>query len=105
MSKSKHKRRQFSATFKSRAVRLAQASTRSVSQVARELQISEKTLHNWLRVAKGSADLSSGGSGTPDSGDRTADARITELEAELTRLRQRCAELRLAAVYLAEGES
>jgi transposase len=48
MAKKKSKRTQFSETFKIRAVNLAAASKQSVSQTARELGISEKTLHSWI---------------------------------------------------------
>lgn len=47
MSK-KRQRKVYSQTFKARAIKLAQHSDRSVSQVARELGIAEKTLLGWV---------------------------------------------------------
>jgi len=49
MSPKKQQRKQYSATFKDRAVKLSQQSDSSVSQVARELGVAEKL--GWVRRA------------------------------------------------------
>lgn len=81
----RNKRRHFSATFKARAVRLARSSSSSTAQVARELQISEKTLYNWLRAEAESQRTTAD---DQQSGQTLAEPRIAELEAELSRLRR-----------------
>lgn len=50
MTRKKRERKQYSETFKARAVKLASTSSSSVSKVARELGVAEKTLHCWVRA-------------------------------------------------------
>ena len=102
MRNKKRQRKMYSETFKARAVRLAKSSTRPVSQVARELQISEKTLHTWVRVAALSHRIEPE---STESSEAAAATKIANLESELARLKQRCAQLRMAAVCLADGEN
>ena len=50
MTRKKRERKQYSETLKARAVKLANASSSSASNVARELGVAEKTLHCHARV-------------------------------------------------------
>lgn len=69
--------------LRERAVRTALNGDRPVSQVARDLSINVKTLHNWLRRARA------------DTGIRTDIAASDEL-TELRELRREIKELRKA---------
>jgi len=46
---SKKSRRQYPEEFKKQAIEMAQAGSKSVSQVAADLGISENLLYNWIR--------------------------------------------------------
>ena len=61
--------------FRSEAVELVRSAGKSVVEVARDLGVSEQTLHNWLRQA----DLDTG---------RRHDGLTTAEREELTRLRR-----------------
>ncbi len=75
-------RRQFTDDFKSQAVVLAESV--GTAKAARQLDISAKTLANWLTTSR---------SGKPPSS--SARQPISELEAELARLRTENATLRM----------
>ncbi len=53
-------RRKFDRQFKNDAVRLVELSNRSVKQVAKELDISEATLSNWMYEARKAKRAASG---------------------------------------------
>lgn len=61
---------------------MALAGDKPVSQVARELEMSEKTLHNWLRLHR------------EKNGEAVATDLDTSVEAELKRLRKENAQLK-----------
>jgi transposase len=91
--------RKYTVEFRDAAVRQVLDGGRSLRQVARSLEMSAKTLANWVaRAKKGEALV------------RRAPSRpISEVEAELTRLRQENARLKLekeilkkAAAYFAK---
>ena len=75
-------RRQFTDDFKSQAVVLAESV--GTAKAARQLDISAKTLANWLTTSR---------SGKPPSS--SARQPISELEAELARLRAENAALKM----------
>lgn len=75
-TKSKRVRRKFTDEFKQRAVALVVEQGMSVAQVARDLELTESALHNWVRQAK------------IDRGKGPAGALTTEEKAELARLRK-----------------
>ena len=77
------KRRKFSAEFKEEAVRLVRESTKSLAQVARDLDLHETSLRNWVKQSD--VDRGKG----PEGALTTA-----ELE-ELRRLRRENRELRM----------
>ena len=73
---SKRKRRKFTAEYKAEVVRLVQTSGKSVGQVARELDLTETAVREWVRQARI---------------DEQRDPRgplTSEERAELTRLRR-----------------
>jgi transposase len=72
----KRKRRAFSEQFKADAVRLVKASDRGVGQVAKELDLTETALREWVK-----RDAVDAGKGPPD-------ALTTVEREELVRLRR-----------------
>ena len=68
--------RRYPEEFRQRAVELARLREKPVTQLARDLGVSEQTLHNWLKQA----DI--------DEGRR--EGLTTEERAELARLRRAC---------------
>jgi transposase len=91
--------RSYTSEFRLAAVQQVIDGQRSIPAVARSLEISPKTLENWvLRARKCKAPVGTAG-GKP----------VTELEAEVTRLRQEVVKLRMekeilkkAAAYFAK---
>ena len=84
-------RRQYSAEFKSEAVRLVRESGRSASEVANELGIGQPTLSRWVRAASSEEP-----------------AEVLDQRAEILRLKKQLKEvtqerdfLRDAAAYFA----
>lgn len=75
-TKPKRKRRSFTEEFKAGAVRLVLNESRSVPAVARDLDLTESSLRNWVEQAKTDA-----GRGKPG-------ALTTAERDELTRLRR-----------------
>jgi transposase len=51
----KRKRRSFNAEFKAEAVRLCQVGDRSIAKVAKDLDLTETALREWVRSAEVSA--------------------------------------------------
>ena len=45
----KRKRRTFSPEFKAKAVRLCRTGSRSIGQVAKDLELTESALRNWVK--------------------------------------------------------
>jgi transposase len=90
--------RRYTAEFRDAAVKQVTEGGRSVAAVARSLEMSSKTLANWVyRARKGQALVK-----------RAPALPTSELEAELSRLRQENARLRVekeilkkAAAYFA----
>lgn len=85
-------KRKYTAEYQSEAVRLVLQEKLSVPQAARRLEMSDKTLANWVRRARRGGRLN--GSGSPESPARKA-ATVSELEMELSKLRAENARLRL----------
>jgi transposase len=75
-SMTKRKRRAFTPEFKADAVRLVKAGDRGVGQVARDLDLTETALRDWVK-----RDL-------VDAGKGPADALTTAEREELQRLRR-----------------
>ena len=74
---SRRARRKFTPEFKAEAVAMVEASGGQVTKVARELNIHDSSLGNWVREAREQA------AGAPTPAER---AEIRELRAELERV-------------------
>jgi len=85
---SKRKRRSFSEEQKADAVRLVRVSGEPISKIARELDLTENSLRNWVRQA----DI--------DEGKGPAGALTTEEKAEIRRLRKENRILRMERDFL-----
>jgi transposase len=75
----------YTKEFREEAVKLAMTDGVSVSEAARRLSISMKTLANWVRAAKDGKLENVGQSQKP----------LTEIEAELGRLKRELAEVKM----------
>ena len=91
--------RSYTPEFRAAAVKQVTDGGRSMPAVARSLEMSAKTLANWVLGARKGQPPSKGSTKQP----------VSELEAELTRLRQENAKLRMekeilkkAAAYFAK---
>ena len=72
----KRKRRSFTAGFKADTVRLVREGGRSIPEVARDLDLTETSLREWMKQA------------AVDAGQGPAGALTTAERAELTHLRR-----------------
>jgi transposase len=72
----RRKRRSFTREFKAEAVRLCRVGDRSITQVAKDLDLTETALREWV----GRADI--------DAGDGPPGAMTTQERDELARLRR-----------------
>ena len=72
----KRKRRTFTGEFKREAVRLCEVGERSIAQVAKDLDLTETALREWVKRAE------------IDAGKGPVGALTTEEREELTRLRR-----------------
>ena len=70
------KRREFTAEFKADVVKLVREGDRSIRQVAKDLDLTETSLREWVRRAK------------IETGEGPADALTQAERDELTRLRR-----------------
>ena len=77
--------RKYTDEFRESAVKQVVDGGRAIRQVARSLEMSAGTLGNWVAMSKKGQALTKRPSGTP----------MTELEAEVSRLRQEVARLKI----------
>jgi transposase len=82
------KRRTFTTEFKAQAVKLVKETTKSVAAVARDVDVPESSLHNWVRQHDVDAGKGPGG------------ALTTAERQELTLLRRDNRELRMERDFL-----
>ena len=75
-AKERRERRTFDAAFKAEAVRLCKVGGRTIGQVARDLDLTETALREWVRRA------------AIDAGNGPPGALTTEERAELAQLRR-----------------
>ncbi len=92
------KRRKFSPQFKAEAVQMVLETDRPVAEVARDLQVNEGILGNWVNVwrrehPEPEPEL------TP-----TERARVAEMEDEIRRLRMENEFLKKAAAFFARTQ-
>ncbi len=77
------KRRKFTKEYKAEVVQLIKQGSKSVAQVARDLDLTESSLHAWLKQHE------------IDAGNGPAGALTTAERQELTQLRRRVRELQM----------
>jgi len=89
-------RRKFSSQFKAEAVQFVIETGRPVAEIARELEINEGTLGNWVNEWKKNNP-------EPDKALTPMErARVAEMEAEMRRLRMENEFLKKAAAYVGD---
>jgi transposase len=79
-------RKQYDKEFKMHAAKLVVETEKPVAQVARELDLAEQTLHNWVRKFKDDQDggrfIGSGNSAPEDGALRDLQKKLRDLEEE-----------------------
>src|ERR1700737_3766984 len=83
-------KRKFTTEFKEEAVRLVLQEGLSTPDAARRIEISDKTLANWVRVARRGKALSSNAEGA-----QRRVSSVSELEMEVSKLRAENARLKM----------
>ena len=91
-------KRKFSPQFKAEAVQFVMETGRPIAEIARELEINEGTLGNWVNVFK-QANPEPEKALTP-----VERAHVAELEAEIRRLRMENEFLKKAAAFFAKTQ-
>ena len=97
MGKKPRRRRSFTPEFKAEIVELCQRGERSVGQVAKDFDLTETAVREWVKQAERDA-------GTRDDGGLTSDERreLGELRKENRRLREDVDILKRAAAFFAK---
>jgi transposase-like protein len=93
----KRKRRAFTPEFKAEAVRLAKAGDRSIPQVAKDLDLTETTLREWIRRVAIDA-----GQGPPEALTTAERDELQRLRREVKRLEMEREILKKAAAFFAK---
>ena len=93
----KRKRRSFNAEFKAEAVRLCKVGDRSIRQVAKDLDLTETALRDWVRFA----DIDAG-KGPPGALTTAEREELTRLRRENKRLQMEREILKKAAAFFAK---
>jgi transposase len=88
-------RRRFTKEFKADAVAAVEAAGGNIAKVARELNVYDSTLGNWVRQARAEAE------GAPSAEER---AEIRELRRELERVRRERDILGKAVAYFSASD-
>jgi transposase-like protein len=99
-SKPSRKRRSFTPEFKAEAVRLVRTSGKSISALARELDLTETALRAWVKRAGIDERRDPNGPLTTDER-----AELSRLRRELRAAEQERDFLKKAAAYFAKGQS
>ena len=97
MAKTKRKRRFFDAAFKAEAVRLCKVGDRTIGQVARDLDLTETALRDWVRRA--AIDAGEGPAGELTTSERE---ELQRLRRENKRLQMEREILKKAAAFFAK---
>jgi transposase-like protein len=95
--KAKRKRRAFTPEFKAEAVRLCQVGDRTVSQVAKDLDLTETALRDWVKRAEIDA-----GQGPPGALTTAERDELIRLRRENKRLQMEREILKKAAAFFAK---
>ncbi len=93
----KRKRRTFDAEFKAEAVRLCKVGDRGIGQVAKDLDLTETALREWVRRA----DIDAG-EGPPGALTTVERAELARLRREVKRLQMERDILKAAATFFAK---
>ena len=93
----KRKRRHFDTHFKAEAVRLCGVGDRSVGQVARDLDLTETSLREWVRQAEVDA-----ANGSPDTLATAEREELIRLRKQVKRLEIEREILKKAAAFFAK---
>ncbi len=82
----KNMRKQYDKEFKIHAAKLVIQTGKTIAQVARELDVAEQTLHNWVKKYKGKEDgsnfIGSGNSAPKDKAMQDLQKKLRDLEEE-----------------------
>jgi transposase len=97
MGTKKRKRRKFSAEFKAETVRLARTSDKSITTLARELDLTETALRRWVQQAE--VDAGRGAVGALTTSERE---ELGQLRRETKRLRMERDILKKATAFFAK---
>jgi transposase-like protein len=100
MGTKKRKGRKFSAEFKAETVRLVRDSDKSVTAIARELDLTETALRRWVQQAE--IDAGRGPMGALTTSERE---ELAQLRRETKRLRMERDILKKAAAFFAKEQS
>ena len=93
----KRKRRVFSDGFKADAVKLVRSGGRSIGQVAKDLDLTETSLREWVRQAE--IEL---GEGPPDALTKAEREELGKLRRDVKRLQMEREILKKAAAFFAK---
>ncbi len=93
----KRKRRVFTPQFKAEAVRLCRVGDRTIGQVAKDLDLTETALREWVRRAEIDA-----GEGPKDALTTAERDELTELRRKVKRLEMEKEILKKAAAFFAK---
>ncbi|WP_420814171.1 IS3 family transposase [Polyangium spumosum] len=96
----RRKRRSFSAEFKAEAVRLCQVGDRSIAKVAKDLDLTETALREWVRAD----EVNVGGEKPPEALTGAEREELVRLRRENKRLQMEREILKKAGGLLREGE-
>lgn len=94
---SRRKRRAFTPEFKAEAVRLTQVGERSIAQVAKDLDLTETALREWVKRAEVDA-----GKGPPGALATAEREELVRLRREVKRLEMEREILKKAAAFFAK---
>lgn len=93
----RRKRRVFTPEFRAEAVRLCKVGDRNISQVAKDLDLTENSLREWVKRAAIDA-----GQGSPDALATAEREELTRLRRENKRLTMERDILKAAATFFAK---
>jgi transposase len=97
LSMAKRQRRSFSPEFKAEAVRLCRVGDRTIKQVAKDLDLTETALRDWVKRS----DIDSG-QGPPGALTTAEREELTRLRRENKRLQMEREILKKAAAFFAK---
>lgn len=102
MSRKKYQR--YSREFKLEAIRLAEASDNTVTQVARELGLRVNQIYKWKKLLEEKQDAAFSGKRGRAPNDRDKDAEIQRLKKALADSQEENAFLKKTAVFFAKHQ-